>query len=296
MRNVVKIVCVGLISSSSVFAQETDVQYNPNSVDPIPKYEQLYKVRVWRQIDLSEKQNKGFFANNGQITKLILDAIRSGEIADVYDNDSLRTKLSKDNFLKLLTAAQGTVYPNWDPTTAVFSGDVFTYNGKNYEAQTNNTGLNPESSPNDWVITSQGRAQTYLASDISTMRIVEDMIFDKRRSRLYYDIQAVQLVVPGSKTTTGVDTELGWIKYKDLVKVFRNHPDEAIWFNRYNTAENKNYADAFLLRLFHGNIYKVENPDDNRIVDIYPMHKEAIWATEWEEMKMMEREHNLWEY
>jgi hypothetical protein len=25
-------------------------------------------------------------------------------------------------------------------------------------------------------------------------------------------------------------------------------------------------------------------------------YKEAIWATEWEEMKMMEKEHNLWEY
>ena len=89
-------------------------------------------------------------------------------------------------------------------------------------------------------------------------------------------------------------------EYKDLEKIFRNHPDEAIWFNRYNTAENKNYGDAFLLRLFHGTIDKVENPDNESIYDTYAAngrpYKESVWAREWEEMKLMEREHNLWEY
>ena len=45
----------------SVVAQEVqdlEVQYNPNSLNPIPVYEQHYKVRVWRNLDLKEKQNK----------------------------------------------------------------------------------------------------------------------------------------------------------------------------------------------------------------------------------------------
>src|SRR6186713_503272 len=74
-------------------------QYNPNSINPIPLYEQHYKVRVWRTIDLQEKQNKGFFAKNGEISKFIIDAIMSGEIADVYATDSLTTKLSKEDFV-----------------------------------------------------------------------------------------------------------------------------------------------------------------------------------------------------
>jgi hypothetical protein len=130
------------------------------------------------------------------------------------------------------------------------------------------------------------------------MTMQEDVIFDKRRSRLYYDIQAIQL--SAFDINTGTFKDLGWFKYKDLEKVFRNHPDEAIWFNRYNTAENKNYADAFLLRLFHGTIEKVENPDNESIYDTYAAngrpYKESVWAREWEEMKLMEREHNLWEY
>ncbi|MCU0399020.1 MAG: gliding motility protein GldN, partial [Cyclobacteriaceae bacterium] len=66
-------------------------QYNPNSIDPIPAYEQHYKLRVWRKVDLREKQNKGFFARNGEITNLILNGIKSGEIANIYTHDSLTT-------------------------------------------------------------------------------------------------------------------------------------------------------------------------------------------------------------
>src|SRR4051812_44148498 len=79
---------------NQAFQQEMEEQYNPNSINPIPAYEQHYKVRLWRSIDLAEKQNKGFFAKNGEITKLIIDAIMSGELVDVYMSDSLTTKMS----------------------------------------------------------------------------------------------------------------------------------------------------------------------------------------------------------
>src|SRR5687768_11654970 len=103
--------CVFLLStvSASVFAQaevesaevgaayksEMEEQYNPNSLLPIPVYEQHYKVRVWRNMDLLEKQNKGFFAKNGELSKLIMDAVTSGELTDIYANDSLTTKIDK---------------------------------------------------------------------------------------------------------------------------------------------------------------------------------------------------------
>jgi hypothetical protein len=130
--------------------------------------------------------------------------------------------------------------------------------------------------------------------------MMEDMIFDRRRSRLYYDIQAFEIIVPGAKTTTGIDNSLGWFKYKDLEKLFRNNIPKAVWFNRQNTAQNKNFADAFLLRLFQGSIYKVQNPDDETIDDTYRgngrPYREGVWAREWTEMMLMEKEHNLWEF
>lgn len=285
----------------SYYKAEIEQQYNPNSINPIPKYEHHYKLRVWRTIDLKEKQNKGFFSNNGEITKLIVEAVRSGEITDIYASDSLTTKLGKEEFLGRLQATGGTTYPNWDPSMDYYSDELVAYNGSNYRALRDNRGENPETAIDDaWAQTSEGKAVSYLPRQMYQMRLVEDVIFDKRRSRLYYQMQAIQIIIPGAETSTQVDEYLGWFKYKDLEKMFRNHPETAVWFNRQNTAQNKNFADAFLLRLFHGTIWKIENPDDATIYDIYRQngrpYREAVWATEWAEMELMEKEHNLWEF
>ncbi|PGH39629.1 MAG: gliding motility protein GldN, partial [Candidatus Nephrothrix sp. EaCA] len=58
--------------------------------------------------------------------------------------------------------------------------------------------------------------------------------------------------------------------------------------------------DAFKLRDFHGVIEKVENPDDRTILELYTMnhqpYAESVFARWEEDMKMLEKEHNLWEY
>jgi gliding motility associated protien GldN len=281
--------------------QDLEVQYNPNSLDPIPVYEQHYKVRVWRNIDLREKQNKGFFAKNGEISKLIVDAVKSGELADIYQNDSLTSKLSKEDFLGRLVAEQAQAFPAWDPNSSFYEGDIVTHNGKNWRSLRDSYGVTPsDDASDDWAPTTQGSGIEYMVADMSSLHMVEDIIFDRRRSRLYYDIQGIEILIPGEKTQTGIDVSLGWFKYKDLEKLFRNNIPKAVWFNRQNTAQNKNFADAILLRLFHGTIYKVENPDDETLDDTYrasgrPYH-EGVWAREWTEMQLMEKEHNLWEF
>ncbi len=287
-----------LTVSDFLFAQQEESQVNPNSILNIPRYEQLYKMRVWRRIDLKEKQNKGFFAQGNELTKLIAKGVTSGELADIYKDDSLVVKKSKEDFLKDMVSQQGATLEVWAPATDYFVGDQKTYNGKNYEALVDNKGKNPATSANEWVETNAGKAQYYLSSEIYICNLMEEVIFDRRRSRLYYDMQAMEF--QAFDQNTGTFKSLGWFKYKDLEKLFRNHVKDAVWFNRYNTAENKNYADAFLLRLFHGTITKVENPDNETIQDTMTAngrpYREAVWATEWEEMKMMEKEHNLWEY
>jgi len=288
--------------ASPLFAQEDIPQYNPNSLNPIARYEQLYKVKVWREVRLDEKQNKGYFARNNEITKLIMDAINSGELADIYANDSLTTKMSKEDMTKKLLISEGTKPDPWLPDNDYYAADAVDFNGVYYKAKRDNRGKNPGTSPDDWGKDNSAGAGNYARPfQLASLRVVEDVIFDKRRSRLYYDIQSITVVWPGDKDNPlGGDLDIFTIRYKDLVQVFRNHPNDAIWFNRYNTAENKNYEEAFLLRLFHGVIQKVENPDNETIYEVYSAnnrpYKETVWAREWEEMKMMEREHNLWEY
>lgn len=281
--------------------QDLEIQYNTNSLNPIPVYEQHYKVRVWRNIDLREKQNKGFFAKNGEITKLIVDAVRSGELTDIYRDDSLSVKISKDEFLQRLVQEQAQTFPNWDPAMDYYSEDIVAYNGRNWRAVADSRGVTPsEDAVDNWAVTTQGSGLPYAVSDMSTLHLMEDVIFDRRRSRLYYDIQGVEIIIPGAKTSTNIDLSLGWFKYKDLEKLFRNNIPKAVWFNRQNTAQNKNFADAILLRLFQGTIYKIQNPDDETITDTYTAngrpYYESVWAREWTEMMLMEKEHNLWEF
>ena len=301
-----KSLIIALLASafSGAMAQEVqdlEVQYNPNSLNPIPVYEQHYKVRVWRTIDLKEKQNKGFFARNGEISKLIIDAVKSGELTDVYTSDSLTRKMSKETFLEGLVAEQAQTYQAWSPTQPFYTDDIVSHNGKNWRAVQDSEGVTPsDDAVDNWASTTMGSGLEYTVQDMYTLRLVEDIIFDRRRSRLYYDIQGMEIVIPGEKTNTGIERSLGWFLYKDLEKLFRNNIPKAVWFNSQNSAQNKNFADAILLRLFKGSIYKIQNPDDDRIEDIYRNngrpYQESVWAREWTEMMLMEKEHNLWEF
>lgn len=290
------LIVLAVLLSIPTWAQLGDVeQYNPNSIDPIARYEHLFKRRVWRSIDLMEKQNKGFFARGGELTAFILDAVKSGELSDIYKNDSLTSMMSKDDFLKTLVSVEGAVFADYEQGAEYYEGDQVSYNGKVYGALYDT--YEPPSNADDWeAIPGAGEAIEYLPRQISKMRMMEDVIFDRRRSRLYHQVQSIQLFIPGSETPDGVEKPLGVFKYKDLYTVFRNHPESAIWINRYNSAENKNFADAFTLRLFRASLFKFENPDDDPIIDMYKNKKEAVMASEWWEMQLMEKEHNLWEF
>ena len=47
----------GQAEVDKVNREELEQQYNPNSLNPIPRYEQLYKLRVWRTIDLLDHRH-----------------------------------------------------------------------------------------------------------------------------------------------------------------------------------------------------------------------------------------------
>ena len=66
-----------LIVGNESMAQSTDLvrQYNPNSVNPIPAYEHLYKVTVWRKIDLAEKQNINWWMTSALESNIGLNVI-----------------------------------------------------------------------------------------------------------------------------------------------------------------------------------------------------------------------------
>jgi hypothetical protein len=282
-----------------VFAQQ-DTIFNPNSTEKIPYYEQLYRFRVWRVVDLIEKQNQGFKSAQSDIANFLLSSVQSGAIT-AY-NDSLKTPQDPS---VILVANQALTELPYDSKKSYFVNEAVSYNGKNYESMRNdNLGHLPTET--DWWQLSANQTEYFTKDNIVAIEIVEDVIFDRRRSRLYYDIQAIGLLAQKGGSTD--INPIAFIKYKefyDLVEKMAHSKDmserdQVLWRNRYNPSENRSFVDAFKLRLFHGIIEKVENPGDRSIQQIYEMngrtYGESVFARWEEEMKMMEKEHNLWEY
>ncbi|MEZ0485042.1 type IX secretion system protein PorN/GldN [Fibrella aquatica] len=135
----------------------------------------------------------------------------------------------------------------------------------------------------------------YFPKELSVLEVKEDWIFDKKRSRLYYDIQTVKMLLPADKNAAGFELPVATFKYKDLDKLFRSDPKKFVWYNTQNQAQHKNLADAFDLRLFYGRITKVANPEDAELVGIYG-DKEGLLKSYQTEYDLMEIEHGLWEY
>lgn len=301
------VVAVIMGSTFSVKAQETDNNgYNPNSVHPIHESKILYKNRVWRRVDLEEKQNKPFFAFNNEISRFIIDAAKAG-IIPIYKNDSLTTRMSKEEFLQNLQIP-GMENMNAGPAGG---GDNGWGNGGDNSGGDSGWGDNSGGNSGDsgWGGGSGGDQggdkkpamavnTEFSPREVSIMEIMEDEIFDKERSRLYYDIQSIKLVIPAKRfPSTGLERSLGVFKFKDLVKLFKSKPEYYIWFNPQNTGANLNLVDAFELRLFGSHLIKIANPDNAYLTDIYSKSpKQGIMASQWMEYKLMEEEHNLWSY
>ncbi len=270
--NYLLLICLAGLMPLALQAQEVSSEVNPNSVYPIPESHQMYKKTVWRRMDLKEKQNRPFFSTGNELTRIIINAVKDGTLYP-YEDDSLNKRMSKEAFLENLKLPEAEEE-----------------NGETTDDSWGDTGWG------DQTAQAEEGSPYYDASQLSVVRIKEDMIFDKIRSRLYYDIQSIELLIPPDQTATGLEKTVGVFKYKDLEQLFRSMPNQAIWYNRNNTAAHLNMADAFVLRLFSARVVKVSNPANDWIQDIYLDQKAALIKSQQIENSLIEYEINLWEY
>lgn len=262
--------------SSEKAAAPTDAEgFNKYSLRPIHESDIMYRKTILRAMDLREKQNKPMFSKNREITKLIIEAVKKGEITP-YESDSLRDgrKLSLKQFEDAMRI------PSSLDTSSLY--DMY---GEDWRS-------NPEVAP-------MLASQFFFPQDLYQLQIKEDMIFDKQRSRMYYDIQCITLIVPADQpqNVKGIEIPVATFEYKELAeKLFKTNPN-AIWYNPKNDSEHRNLADAFELRLFSSYIIKVSNPSNAYLVDIYGGDQlKGIMASQWAAFELLEYEHNLWEF
>jgi gliding motility associated protien GldN len=155
------------------------------------------------------------------------------------------------------------------------------------------------------------------ASELYIMEVKEDLIFDRRRSRMYWDIQSISMVIPQGATPDSQmgDMVMATFKYKELYEYFKATYDESLlkgtfedlrahWYNPENPKRHMSLGDAFDLRMFSSRIFKVSNPDDKDIITIVndeygddpTAAKKVLYMSQKIEYDLMEYEHNLWEF
>ncbi|WP_243517293.1 MULTISPECIES: gliding motility protein GldN [unclassified Candidatus Cardinium] len=121
--------------------------------------------------------------------------------------------------------------------------------------------------------TAPNTSHEFFPHQISTLRLVEHVIFNKIIARQEYDIESIQLIVPGrNNPPTYLDHTIATFKYKDIIDYFNKLPFELVtWYNAANAAENLTWTDAFDLRLFlpGSRIIKVSNLGDATVDEIY---------------------------
>ena len=259
------------------------------TVRPIPASDMMYRRTVWRVVDLREKQNRPLYSVNHEITKIIMDAVKRGELT-VYKDDSLKKQMTPEEYRKTLVKPGEEIVETEEDRQAREEADrqmALIEAAKRRQMGSKYVAPPPSESA------AMGPIE-YNPRDIKNLEIKEDVIFDKKRSRMYYQIEAITLKVPNA--VTGFDDVIGAFAYKDLVKVFRNHPEEAIWYNMQNNANHLNLADAFELRMPSSFIRKVSNPNDDDLKTVHGGSKQAILASQRAVEEFVEFESSLWSY
>ena len=279
-------VVILLMLLTNVNAQETvTTGYNENSIRPVHESKKMFKKVLWWRMDLKEKQNLPFFSRDGEISKLIIEAVKA-DLLIPYVDDSLNKRMSKEVFLENLKIPdEGGDALTPEEIAAGFGQQ--TQEDDPFGSFPGGGGDTEEVAVSD----------EFPVRDFSIMEIKEEMYFDRIRSRMYHDIMAFTLILPADKNPALFEKPLASFKYKDLVELFEKMPEESMWYNVQNFAENKNFADAFQLRLFSANLIKYANPKDQRIVEIYDKSRKAgLVASQQLEYELIEFENELWEY
>ena len=301
VRNLTGAALIALSVGAQAQVGEVD-GYNPNSIRPIHETDQLYKTRVWRRMDLREKQNKPFFSENRRITRVIIESVMNGTLYP-YTNDSCVTRMSKEQFVENLTipmdapglteeaASDDGWGDGWGDESSSSADDGWGNSSSSEGEGAEGTAMADAGDSGD-------DAFLFTPRDVTVLEIMEDIIFDKERGRQYYDVQSVTMILPPENfPETGLLKEVASFRYKDLIRVFEENPDIAVWVNPKNDAMHLNLEHAFDLRLFNAHVVKYSNPDDARIVDMTDGdRRQALLKSLNYEYEMLEREHEVWEY
>lgn len=254
-----KLIIIAVFILTSFGTSIAQVGYNPLSVRPILEDDIMYRKRVERRINLKEKQNLPFFAENIWITQAILDGTNTGELTpyrDQADVDSLVPKyvMNQEEWKKKLADSSSS-----DPVESGRQIAVLDIT-------------------EDYIFDKR-RSRMYI--DILSVKLV------------------VLPSAGGTGFTNDLGQFKYKDLHEYFKKVYaRSNQMQAYWFNPKNDRRKLCFSDALDLRLFSSRITKISNPLNDRVGEIreYDTPAKQLYRSQEIEYELMEYEHNLWEF
>jgi hypothetical protein len=267
-----------------------------------PRYEDhFWRRKVRRRVDLLEKINEpmnktenaiydeaskrytSFQSDKYEYRKGIKNALLDGftvtKEIDGFDPDTLDKPLTPMEF-KARYAKESD-----EAETAVAGGDWETEEGDEGDEEGEwDTNIEDESGKGGGgdVLPGPGKSGENDYTNIPPFfDIIEDVIFDKNKSSIYYDIQYIILYV--NKAGGAGAVPIVAYRYDDNLK--KSILQKCQWKNRFNDAEYKNLQEVLELRMFNSILLNVSG--------IKPA---TLDEAEQRRVQLLEFEHNLWQF
>lgn len=188
-----------------------------------------WKQRVWREIDVRQKQNQPFiyegdeYSGGGAFIEILIDAVKKGKVSAYNTLDDRFTEpLNLESFEQSLAGSADST-PVIDPITGETT----------------------------YVIT----RKEFNVADVTRYRLKEDWLFDRNLGRMTVRIIGISPLIDRRSETTGeyqLSTPMFWLNYPELRKILTNYEV----YNPKNDLHRMSWADYFDGRYFASYIIK----------------------------------------
>ncbi len=273
----IAISAIAFLTLGSVSAQENNVldgvyiKENTPTRKVIPythvrEADVMYTKRIWRMIELSEKQNYPMKYPNEPINELgyvrmsLIDVIKQGineGTIEAYDAEV-------PGFTAKLTQAEAT--------------DKMQY-----------TEIAEDMDEDGFLVQTEIPIQ-YTSADVKSFLIKEDWFFDRERSVMDVRIIGMAPIFQDPKDQSLVRPFM--IYFPEARYVFAN----AEVYNRGNDGARMSFDDYFWKRMFSSYIYQETNVYDNRRLESYKTGVDLLLESEKIQNELVNTEHDLWNY
>lgn len=235
---------------------------------PLREDDVMWKKRVWREIDVRQKQNMPFIypgdenTGGGSFIEILIDAVKKGKVMAYSPLDErFTTAFTKDQIMDVLVGKPDTVW-----IENIETGER--------EMKISRTEFDPNS--------------------ITKFRIKEDVIFDRNLGRKVTRIIGLAPLLD-KKSASGEfigTAPFFWLYYPDCRDMLAQYEV----FNPENDVARMTWDDYFEGRFFASYIYKISNPFDARFKDLGMNEMDVLNEGQRVSEDLMNKEHDMWVY